>query len=100
MAYKTSSTKWKETELDQKIQLQQLEIEKQRIISRRFYIAIWLMIVFLLMGCAIYGLATENLGLGVPCLVFGFAIGLGGVEFLVIKSVVKNIRENRRKTNK
>ncbi len=100
MAYKTSSTKWKETELDQKIQLQQLEIEKQRIISRRFYIAIWLVVVLMLMGCAIYGLATENLGLGVPCLVFGFAIGLGGVEFLVIKSVVKNIRENRRKTNK
>ncbi len=100
MAFNSKSVKWRETELDQKIELQQLEIERQKIISRRFYIAIWLLIVFVLLGCTVYGLATENLGLGVPCLVFALAIGLGGAEFLVIKTIIVNIRKNKKQRNK
>ena len=85
----------KEVDTEQMIRLRELEQEKKKNASKRIYIAIWLIIVVLMIATAIYGLAIENLGLGVPCLVFGFAIGLGGLEFLGIKALINNVRKNR-----
>lgn len=96
MAFRQTSVKWRETEIDQQIQLQQLEIERQKIISRRFYIALWILVCILLLAGGVYGLATENLGLGVPCLIFSVCLGIYGAVFLVIKSIIRNVIRNRR----
>lgn len=100
MAMRMNSVKWKETELDQKIQLQQLEIERQRIISRRFYITIWLLASFTLIGFGVYGLAIDNQGLGLTCLIWGLFGVIGGCEFLAVRAIIKYIRKNRQQKNK
>lgn len=99
MAFKTSPAKWKETELDQKIQLEQLQIEKQKIISRRIYMSIWLTLSILLCALGIYGLILGKIEWGVPCIVFGFGSIAVGIEVLAVKAIFKAIIKARRKTN-
>ncbi len=59
------------------------------------YRVIWIITIVLLIGVGIYGLSQENLGLGVPCLVFGFGVGAGGLEFLGIKAFINYVRNSR-----
>ena len=88
-----------ESETDKMLKLRQLDIEEKKIASKRIYTAIWILIIVLLIGTGVYGLAIENLGLGVPCLVFGLGVGVGGLEFLGVKALINYVRNNRKQNN-
>ena len=106
MAIKYASDKWpkgnmEKADTDQLVKLRQLEIEESRTKSKRFYIAIWLIISIILTSIGVYGFAINNMDLGLICFPFGLAIGIGGLEVLGVIAIVKSVRKSRqqKKTN-
>ena len=73
--------------------------EEKRNRSKHIYIAIWLVISILLSSAGVYGLATDNQGLGLTCLIWGLILGIGGLEVLGIIAIISYVGKSRQKRN-
>lgn len=85
----------KEAETDRMVKLRELELEKERLKSNRFYKAIWISIVILLLVAGIYGMIVDNFDLEIWGIALALVIGVYGCIAIFVKYLITNTRKNR-----